>query len=133
MGTVSKICHQNKMRWIFLSVAIVCASAIEQEDSEGTEVMGKKPELFSVFTSYTTTTISTETVCYFTTFATPYPCYRRKKRAFSSEAVDQVPQFQPSQVESGLADSNLHLHDDNLHQNMDRRKRFLHSPWGYTL
>merc|ERR1712062_289115 len=102
MGTVSKICHQNKMRWIFLSVALVCVSAIEQEGSDGTEVMGKKPELFSVFTSYTTTTISTETVCYFTTVAAPYPCYRRKKRAFSSEALDQVPQFQSSQVESGM-------------------------------
>ena len=33
--TVSKICHQNKMRWIFLSVALVFVSAIKQEDSDG--------------------------------------------------------------------------------------------------
>ena len=37
------------------------------------------------------------------------------------------------QVPPVLADNNLHLHDDNLHQNMDRRKRFLHSAWRYTL
>merc|ERR1711994_45621 len=104
MGTVSKICHQNKMRWIFLSVALVCASTIEQEDSEGTDAKEKKPALFYVSSSYTTTTIMSTTNCYYSDAGAPDEC-RRKKRSFLSDHVMDHVDFQPSQVESGMDDT----------------------------
>merc|ERR1711994_1081615 len=104
MGTVSKICHQNKMRWIFLSVALVCVSSIKQEDSDGTDAKEKKPALFYVSSSYTTTTILTATACYQSAGFAPWEC-KRKKRSFLSDHVMDHVDFQPSQVESGMDDT----------------------------
>merc|ERR1712241_1282730 len=116
MGTVWKICQsarqEYRMNWIFLSVALVCASAIELEDianvrkgSEGTEL--RKPKLFFVSSASTTTTITTETTCYYTAAApaTITTCKRKRKRAIMSDAWDHK-EFEPTQVESGLEDDN---------------------------
>merc|ERR1711876_97301 len=104
--------QEYKMHWIFLSVALVCASAIELEDianvrkgSEGTDVSNhRKPKLFFVTTTSTTSTLKTATACYFTSGNAVTTCSRRR-RAFVSEGVEDVPEFQPSQVESGMDDT----------------------------
>merc|ERR1712241_975481 len=115
MGTVWKICQsarqEYRMNWIFLSVALVCASAIELEDianvrkgSEGTEL--RKPKLFFVSSASTTTTITTAATCFWTAPAAALSpittCKRKRKRAIISDAMDHLPDFEPSQVESGL-------------------------------
>merc|ERR1712193_405872 len=87
---------------------MVCASAVELEGSEGGDVQGKKPALFYITTSHTTSTISTERICYITTSAAGFTlnsCKRKRKKAFISDAVDHVPEVEPSQVESGMDDT----------------------------
>merc|ERR1712244_178940 len=76
MGTVSiarsSPRQEYKMHLIFLSVALVCASALELEDianvrkgSEGTDVSNnRKPKLFFVSSASTTSTVKTDAVCY---------------------------------------------------------------------
>merc|ERR1712024_77790 len=104
------------MNWIFLSVALVCASAIELEDianvrkgsEEGADIGGhRKPKLFFVSSASTTTTILTDIACYVSTSANPAipitTC--KRKRSILTEGVDHLPDFQPSQVESGLDDT----------------------------
>merc|ERR1712203_1017988 len=86
--------QEYKMHWIFLSVALVCASAIELEDianvkkgSEGTDVSNhRKPKLFFVSSASTTSTIKTDAVCYVSTSApvSPSPPVRGGGRGLSS-------------------------------------------------
>merc|ERR1712141_613144 len=114
MGTVSKICHQEKNTKCtgYSSAVLVLASAIELEDianvrkgSEGTDVSNhRKPKLFFVSTTSTTSTLKTATACYFTSGNAVTTCSRRRRRAFVSEGVEDIPEFQPSQVESGMYD-----------------------------
>merc|ERR1712113_513015 len=103
--------QEYKMKWIFLSVALVCASAIELEDianvrkgsEEGADIGGhRKPKLFFVSSASTTTTILTDTACYVSTSANPAipitTCKRKRKRSILTEGVDHLPDFQPSQL-----------------------------------
>merc|ERR1712154_468797 len=119
MGTVSiarsSPRQEYKMHLIFLSVALVCSSALELEDianvrkgSEGTDVSNnRKPKLFFVSSASTTSTVKTDAVCYVSTSAAGFTLAscKRRKRAFISEAVDHVPEVEPSQVESGMDDT----------------------------
>merc|ERR1712228_55735 len=116
MGTVQDLSpgQEYKMHWIFFSVVLVCASAIELEDianvrkgSEGTDISNnRKPKLFFVSSASTTKTIETDTACYVSS-ANGFTgaCSRRRRRPFLSEGMDNVPEFQPSLVESGMDDT----------------------------
>ena len=71
-----------------------------------TDAKEKKPALFYVSSSYTTTTILTATACYQSAGFAPWEC-KRKKRSFLSDHVMDHVDFQPSQVESGMDDTAL--------------------------
>merc|ERR1711997_582384 len=78
---------------------------------EGTDVSNnRKPKLFFVSTTSTTSTIETNTFCYVTSApqgGSVTTCSGRRRRAFFSDGldVDHVPDLQPSQVESGMDDT----------------------------
>ena len=90
------------------------------------DVRSKRPALFFISSVSTTTTISTVATCYATILALPAitTCKRKRKRAIISDgklmincvgqtrpspflllAMDLLPEFEPSQVESGLEES----------------------------
>merc|ERR1711953_284447 len=102
MGTVCK------MNWILLSVVLVCATATEQSGFEGADVRSKRPALFFISSVSTTTTISTVATCFNTinpALSAITTCKRKRKRAIISDAMDLLPEFEPSPVESGLEES----------------------------
>merc|ERR1712045_37923 len=105
--------QENKMNWIFLSLLLVCAAALELEDiakisrgskgSEGVGLNARKPKFFLVSTTSVTTTIKANTNCYVTQIGgNPAPTIttcKRKKRAISLSDDDFLTEFESSEVE----------------------------------
>merc|ERR1712020_348136 len=105
----------------------------------------RKPKLFFVSSASTTSTIKTDTVCYMSSnTAISAACTKRRKRAFMSEGMFNVPEVQPSDVESGmddsfrgearqvplvLVDNNIDIIHHRIHQNSDPLQRCLHPIW----
>merc|ERR1719479_275197 len=101
------------MNWIFLSLLLVCAAALELEDiakisrgskgSEGVGLNARKPKFFLVSTTSATTTIKANTNCYVTqSGGNPAPTIttcKRKKRAISLSDDDFLTEFESSEEE----------------------------------
>merc|ERR1719150_956731 len=86
--------------FIFLFLQQELVSAEAQSEFEAS----RKPKLFYVTTKSSTSTISTFSICFVSSDATPTTCKRRKKRAGlnSDPILEQESDITPSEVQSGL-------------------------------
>ena len=133
----SQSAQLGRMNLLLLTVALVCASAIEGWGYHfiiwirrvyRADVRAKRPALSFVSNVSTTTTISTAATCFVTVnpaLTAITTCKRKRKRAIISDGklsscinqtrpsptlfldMDHLPEFEPSQVESGMDESLL--------------------------
>merc|ERR1712106_902663 len=131
-----------KMNQIILVVAFLGSAALCEE-------VVRKPKLFFVSTSATTSTLQTASVCYISGAAAPVVCGGRKRRTISLDAMEPEGAVQPStfkrevegesvQDEGGkvpplLDHHHLHLHLHLLHNHVHCFECNLHTAWNKPL
>merc|ERR1739838_345623 len=89
MGSVSTIKTDLKMNQIILVVAFLASAVLSAED------VARKPKLFFVSTSATTSTLQTASVCYVSS-STLATCTGRKRRTISLDGMEPEGAVQPS-------------------------------------
>merc|ERR1711997_1001430 len=81
------------LRPVFFASIFFFACCLELEDlanvKRGSPAKSREPKLFYVSYSSTTSTVSTASICYFTTNAAPTTCGRRRRRmAFADDPIN---------------------------------------------
>merc|ERR1711971_862914 len=89
MGSVPTIKTDLKMNQIILVVAFLASAVLSAED------VARKPKLFFVSTSATTSTLQTASVCYVSS-STLATCTGRKRRTISLDGMEPEGAVQPS-------------------------------------
>merc|ERR1711922_59856 len=95
----------------------------------GSKEMTRKPKLFFVSTSATTSTLQTASICYVSS-ATIATCTGRKRRTISLDGGEPE---EGGEVPALLDHHHVHLHLDLLHHHIHRLKRTLHTGGGEHL
>merc|ERR1711971_897690 len=89
MGSVPTIKTDLKMNQLILFVAFLASAVLSAED------VARKPKLFFVSTSATTSTLQTASVCYVSS-STLATCTGRKRRTISLDGMEPEGAVQPS-------------------------------------
>ena len=87
--------------------------------------MARKPKLFFVSTSATTSTLQTAFVCYVTSAAPTSVCGRKKRRAISFDGMEPEGAVQPSTFKREVEGETVQLDEASSKVNGKREGRFL--------
>merc|ERR1712154_507429 len=105
---------QNIFFIAFFSSAVLC------------EEVARKPKLFFVSTSATTSTLQTAFVCYETSAANPPTCSgQKKRRAISLDGMEPEGAVQPSSFKREVEGESVQLDEASSKVSMNREGRFL--------
>merc|ERR1712217_472465 len=108
----------GKMKLIILFIALF-GSAVLCEEVE------RKPKLFFVSTSATTSVLQTQFVCYVTSAAPTALRGRKKRRAISFDGMEPEGAVQPSTFKREVEGESVQLDEASLKVNGKREGRFL--------
>merc|ERR1712024_238228 len=121
MGSVVNIKQLSrfKMNQIILIFAFFGSAVLCEE-------VARKPKLFFVSTSATTSTLQTAFVCYETSAANPPTCSgRKKRRAISLDGMEPEGAVQPSSFKREVEGESVQLDEASSKVSMNREGRFL--------
>merc|ERR1711971_1138348 len=122
-----KATRMQKLRLLILIASYASASIETGQNTEEAEL--RQPKLFYVSSATTTTTISTQTVCYHvlstatTNVPDPTLCSKRRRREIFGEGT--VIEATQSKRNDAEADSENELKSSNNHFDDDRQGKFL--------
>merc|ERR1719384_30557 len=106
------------MNQIILIVAFFGSAVLSEEVS-------RKPRLFFVSTSATTSTLQTASICYVSTTTAPVACVGRKRRAISLDAMQPEGAVQSSTLNREVEGESVQQLESSSNENGKREGRFL--------
>merc|ERR1711863_29705 len=119
MGSVVNIKQLSrfKMNQIILIFAFFCSAVLCEE-------VARKPKLFFVSTSATTSTLQTASICYVTSTSVA-TCTGRKRRTISLDGTEPEGAVQPSTFKRGVEGESVKQDEVSSKVNVNREGRFL--------
>merc|ERR1711997_402436 len=108
-----------KMNQIILIVAFFGSAVLSAEEE------ARKPKLFFVSTSATTSTLQTAFVCYVTSAANIPVCAGKKRRAISLDGMEPEGAVQPSTFKREVEGESVQQDEPSAKVNGNREGRFL--------
>merc|ERR1712088_10128 len=117
MGSVLETRHLSRKQ-IILFIAVFGSAVLCEE-------VARKPKLFFVSTSATTSTLQTASICYISSNAAALACSGRKRRTISLDGMEPEGAVQPSTFKREVEGESVQQDEASSKVNGNREGRFL--------